>query len=247
MSHCLPLSLKQYFCKYWCYGLSFVLSAVDLTVLILCFTCHIISWCLWSSTFFQTPTPWFIFCVVCYRLDSTMFHMSRSVIAFETVLFWNINAMCFTWCIVCCCLLAVLDQISLIKLLWTSWQYCYHVLPISFVGEFQELLDPQNGYVKGGSVTLEVHLVADDPEGLWWCNCTIQHGHALSAKMCLHVPSTKFWIRPSQHKVASYFLKTETGSLCNSYPYQPLVKTHNGEKECLLNSVRQKRKMHALR
>ena len=118
---------------------------------------------------------------------------------------------------------------------------------ISFVGEFQELLDPQNGYVKGGSVTLEVHLVADDPEGLWWCNCTIQHGHALSAKMCLHVPSTKFWIRPSQHKVASYFLKTETGSLCNSYPYQPLVKTHNGEKECLLNSVRQKRKMHALR
>ena len=51
VSHCPLLSLKQYFCKYWCHGLSSVLSAVDLTVLILCFTHHIISCCLWSSTF----------------------------------------------------------------------------------------------------------------------------------------------------------------------------------------------------
>ena len=120
MSHCPLLSLKQYFCKYWCHGLSSVLSAVDLTVLILCFTHHIISCCLWSSTFFQTLMPWFIFCVVGYRLDSTdtMFHMSRSVVAFETVLF-QILMPCksFTWYIVWCRLLAVLDQISLITLL----------------------------------------------------------------------------------------------------------------------------------
>ena len=120
VSHCPLLSLKQYFCKYWCHGLSSVLSAVDLTVLILCFTRHIISCCLWSSTFFQTLMPWFIFCVVGYRLDSTdtMFHMSRSVVAFETVLF-QILMPCksFTWYIVWCRLLAVLDQISLITLL----------------------------------------------------------------------------------------------------------------------------------
>ena len=59
--------------------------------------------------------------------------------------------MCFTWCIVCCCLLAVLDQISLIKLLWTSWQYCYHVLHLShLLVNFRSCWTPRTGMSKVG-------------------------------------------------------------------------------------------------
>ena len=28
-------------------------------------------------------------------------------------------------------------------------------------------MDPQNGYIKDGKVTLEAYLAVDDPEGLW--------------------------------------------------------------------------------
>ena len=55
----------------------------------------------------------------------------------------------------------------------------YHILPIN-VCEFQKLTDPKNGYIKDGKVTLEIHLVADDPKGLWWRPCTIQLAHAQS-------------------------------------------------------------------
>ena len=33
--------------------------------------------------------------------------------------------------------------------------------------EFQELVDPQNGYIKDGEVTLEAYIAVDNPEGLW--------------------------------------------------------------------------------
>lgn len=31
----------------------------------------------------------------------------------------------------------------------------------------QELLDPEKGYVKDDKVTLEVHVIADAPHGVW--------------------------------------------------------------------------------
>ena len=99
MSHCLPLSLKQYFCRYWCHGLSFVLSAVDLTVLLLCFTCHIV----FEAILLQILVPWFVFCVVCCRLDSTdtMFYMSHHQLMSLNQYFFQTPMPWFIFCVVC--------------------------------------------------------------------------------------------------------------------------------------------------
>ena len=98
MSHCLPLSLKQYLCKYWCHGLSFVLSAVDLTVLLLCFTCYIVDHHLWSNTFANIGAMVRLLCYLLQTWQYYVLHVTSSADVFEAVLFPNTDAMVYLLC-----------------------------------------------------------------------------------------------------------------------------------------------------
>ena len=48
-----------------------------------------------------------------------------------------------------------------------QWLKMMQLMLVNTESVLQELLDPEKGYVKDDKVTLEVHVIADAPHGVW--------------------------------------------------------------------------------
>ena len=98
---------------------------------------------------------------------------------------------------------------------------------------FQKLTDPQQGYIKNDSVTVEVHLVADAPEGTWWsplpvtalgefpwlwlCLMTSPVPHWTSQQGGYHPPSSVFLLMKNLRE--HVFSKAQLSDVWLSEPY----------------------------